>query len=145
VRRNTQLMFNLASYSRILMQEFEGYGGRFEITEFHAPNDFQRIRERTVVHATGYGARALMKDDTVVPVRGQLARLIPQADITYGIGYRNVSFLPRRDTFLIQVTGENDYYGYGNESVEPDRAEAELCVTTIASLFPPVSTTAPRA
>lgn len=144
VRRNTQLMFNLASYSRILMQEFEGYGGKFEITEFHTPGDFQRIREKTIVHATGYGARALMKDDTVVPVRGQLTRMIPQADITYGVGYRNVSFLPRRDTFVIQVTGENDYYGYGNESSDPDRAEAELGVTTIASLFPPVPTGAPR-
>ena len=72
VRRGTQLMFNLASYSRILMQEFEALGGRFEITEFHTPNDFQRIREKTIVHATGYGARALMKDETVVPVRGQL-------------------------------------------------------------------------
>lgn len=144
VRRNTQLMFNLASYSRILMQEFEGFGGRFEITEFHTPADFQRIREKTVVNAPGYGARALMRDETLVPVRGQLTRLIPQADISYGVGYRNVSFLPRRDTFLIQVTGDNDYYGYGNDSDTPDRAEAELGVNTIASLFPPVTTGAPR-
>ena len=144
VRRNTQLMFNLASYSRILMQEFEGYGGKFDITEFHTPSDFQRIREKTIVHATGYGARALMKDETLVPVRGQLTRLIPQSDITYGVGYHNVSFLPRRDSFLIQVTGANDYYGYGNESTDADRAEAELGVTTIASLFPPVVTGTPR-
>lgn len=46
VRRNTNLMFNLASYQRILMQEFEAYGGKYEITEFHTPNDFQRIKER---------------------------------------------------------------------------------------------------
>ncbi|MFN7984212.1 MAG: FAD-dependent oxidoreductase [Vicinamibacterales bacterium] len=138
VRRGTQMMFNLASYSRILMQEFEALGGKFEITEFHTPNDFQRIREKTIVHATGYGARALMKDETVVPVRGQLTRVIPQADITYGVSYHNVSFLPRRDTFVIQVTGENDYYGYGIDTANPDRQEAELGVNTIASLFPPV-------
>ena len=144
VRRGTQLMFNLASYSRILMQEFEALGGKFEITEFHTPNDFQRIREKTIVHATGYGARALMKDETVVPVRGQLTRVIPQADITYGVSYHNVSFLPRRDTFVIQVTGENDYYGYNIEAANPDRAEAELGVNTIASLFPPVSAPVPR-
>lgn len=144
VRRNTQLMFNIASYSRILMQEFEALGGKFEITEFHTPNDFQRIREKTIVHATGYGARALMKDESVVPVRGQITRVIPQADITYGVGYHNVSFLPRRDTFLIQFTGDSDYFGYGNENADPDRTEAELSVNTIASLFPPVAGLVPR-
>ena len=44
-----------------------------------------------------------------------------QADITYGVSYHNVSFLPRRDTFVIQVTGENDYYGYGIDTANPDR------------------------
>ncbi len=137
VRRNTQLMFNLASYQRILMQDFEANGGRVEITEFHTPNDFQRIRERTIVNATGYGARALMSDDSIVPVRGQLTRLIPQSDVTYGVGYKDVSFLPRRDGFVIQVVGDSDYYGYGIDTAVPDRAEAEHGVTTIASLFPP--------
>ena len=46
------------------------------------------------------------------------------------------SFVPRRDGLLLQVTGENDYYGYDNESATPDRAEAEHAVTTIGSLFP---------
>ncbi|MGE3955952.1 MAG: FAD-dependent oxidoreductase [Vicinamibacterales bacterium] len=138
VRRNTNLMFNLASYQRILMQDFEAGGGKLEITEFHAPNEFQRIRERTVVNATGYDARALMNDKSLVPVRGQITRLIPQADVNYGVSYHNVSFLPRRDGFLIQVTGDSDYYGYDIESAVPDRAETELGVTTIASLFPAV-------
>lgn len=131
-------MFNLASYQRIQMQDFEANGGKVEITEFHTPNDFQRIREKTIVNATGYAARALMGDNSLVPVRGQLTRLIPQADINYGVSYNEVSFLPRRDGFLIQVTGDSDYYGYDIETAEPDRAEAERGVTTIASLFPPV-------
>ena len=53
--------------------------------------DFQRIRERTVVNATGYGARALMSDDSIVPVRGQLTRLIPQADVHYGVSYKDLA------------------------------------------------------
>lgn len=76
------------------------------------------------MHATGYGARALMKDETIVPVRGQLTRTIPQPDITYGVSYRNVSFLPRRDGSVIQVTGDSDYYGYGDDTANPDRSEA---------------------
>ena len=46
------------------------------------------------------------------------------------------SFVPRRDGLLLQVTGENDYYGFGDETTVADRAEAEHAVTTIASLFP---------
>jgi glycine/D-amino acid oxidase-like deaminating enzyme len=126
------------------MQDFEANGGRMEITEFHTPNDFQRLKERTIVNATGYGARALLNDQTLVPVRGQLTRTIPQADVTYGVSYKDVSFVPRRDGFVFQVVGDSDYYGYGIEASEPDRAEAEHGVTTIASLFPAVQPQPPR-
>ena len=44
--------------------------------------------------------------------------------------------MPRRDGLLVQVTGENDYYGYGDDTTVADRAEAEHGVATIASLFP---------
>ena len=64
--------------------------------------------------------------------------MIPQSDITYGVSYRDVSFVPRRDGFVFQVVGDSDYYGYGIEATDPDRAEAERGVATIASLFPPV-------
>jgi glycine/D-amino acid oxidase-like deaminating enzyme len=74
-------MFNLASYQRILLQDFEAVGGRFEIVEFKTPADFARIiKEKTLVNCTGYGARALLGDTSVVPVRGQITRLISQAD-----------------------------------------------------------------
>jgi glycine/D-amino acid oxidase-like deaminating enzyme len=137
VRRNSQLMFNLASYQRILLQDFEIVGGKLEIAEFKTPADFARVKEKTLVNCTGYGARALLGDTSVVPVRGQLTRLITQTDATYGLRYKDASFVPRRDGLLLQVTGENDYYGYDNESATPDRAEAEHAVTTIASLFAP--------
>jgi hypothetical protein len=49
-----------------------------------------------------------------------------------------VSFVPRRDGLVYQVVGDSDYCGYGDDSIDPDRAEAELAVTTIGSLFAPV-------
>ena len=88
-----------------------------------------------LVNATGYGAQALFGDQSLVPVRGQLTRMIPQADVTYGLFYQNVSFVPRRDGLVFQVVGDNDYYGYGDETGVPDRLEAEHAVNTIASLF----------
>jgi glycine/D-amino acid oxidase-like deaminating enzyme len=135
VRRNSQLMFNLSSYSRILLEDFTSSGGRIEIAEFKTPADFAHVKEKTLVNCTGYGARALLGDTSIIPVRGQLTRLISQPDATYGLRYKNVSFVPRRDGLLLQVTGENDYYGYDDETTVPDRAEAEQAVTTIGSLF----------
>ena len=135
LQRNTQLMFNLPEYTRTLLADFSASGGKIEIAEFHAPAEFARLKQKTLVNATGYGARALFDDQSVTPVRGQLTRLIPQTDVTYGLFYKSVSFVPRRDGLVFQVVGDNDYYGYNDETAVPDRAEAERAVTTIASLF----------
>jgi hypothetical protein len=135
VARTTMLMFNLSAYCRLLINDFLVDGGRIEITEFHAPADLARLSQKTLIHATGYGARALFGDRSVTPVRGQLARMIPQPDIHYGIFYNNVSFVPRRDGMVFQAVGENDYYGFDDETTVPDRAEAEAAVRTIAGLF----------
>jgi len=71
----------------------------------------------------------------VIPVRGQLARMIPQTDIHYGLSYKNVGLIPRRDELVFQVFGENDYYGFNDDTTVPDRAEAEHAVNTIAGLY----------
>ena len=81
------------------------------------------------------GARVIFSDQSVIPVRGQLARMIPQPDINYGLFYKDVGFIPRRDGMVFQVVGENDYYGFNDETTIPDRAEAEHAVQTIASLY----------
>ena len=137
LRRYSLLMFNLNGYSRMLMSEFRASGGKIEIEEFHTPADFARIREKTLINATGYGSRALFGDQSVVPVRGQVARVIPEPQVDYGLIYRDVAFVPRRDGLVFQVIGENDYYGFDDPSAVPNRAEAELAVDTIAGLFNP--------
>ena len=128
-------MFNLASYTHTLVADFTGNGGKIEIAEFHTPADFHRLKEKTLVNATGYGARALFGDNSIVPVRGQLARMMPDSNLNYGLYYKGVGFTPRRDGLVFQATGDSDYYGYNDDSEKPDRAEAERAVNTIASLF----------
>jgi D-amino-acid oxidase len=68
-------------------------------------------------------------------VRGQLAHLIPQPGIRYGLICQSVSFVPRRDGLVFRVIGENDYCGFGDDTTVPDRAAAELAVSTIAALY----------
>jgi glycine/D-amino acid oxidase-like deaminating enzyme len=135
LHRNSLMMFNLSAYTRTLLGEFAANGGKIEITEFHTPADLARLREKTLVNCTGYGARQLFSDTSVTPVRGQLARLMPQPEVNYGLFYKRVSFVPRRDGLVVQAVGENDYYGFNDPTALPDRAEAESAVATIASLF----------
>lgn len=137
LRRNTQMMFNLTEYTRLLLADFHANGGKIEVREFHSPADFAALPERTLINATGYGARGLFGDQSITPVRGQLARVIPDPSVNYGLYYKHVAFVPRRDGLVFQVVGEDDYYGFDNDSTTPDRAEAELAVNTIAGLFAP--------
>jgi len=137
LRRSALMMFNITAYARLLVADFVANGGKIEVAEFHSPGDFAKLREKTLINATGFGARALFGDESIVPVRGQLARVIPQPEINYGLFYRGVSFVPRRDGMVFQVVGDDDYYGFNDDSILPDRAEAELAVNTIAGLYKP--------
>jgi hypothetical protein len=134
-RHTTNMMFNLTEYSRVLMSDFLENGGRIQTREFHSPADFAALPQRTLINATGYGARALFGDESITPVRGQLTRLIPQPEVRYGVVYNNVSLVPRRDGLVVQAFGPDEGFGFGDASTTPDRAEAEQAVATIARLF----------
>jgi glycine/D-amino acid oxidase-like deaminating enzyme len=135
VRRGMQMMFNLPAYARMLLADFRAAGGRIVIDELRSPQDFARLPHKTVVNATGIGARTLLNDTSVVPVRGQLAHLIPEPGVHYGVQYRKVGMVPRRDGFVLQVYGEDDYFGFDDPSRVPDQSEATLAVNTIAAAF----------
>jgi len=135
VNRQTWMMFNINAYTRLLISDYVAAGGRIEIAVFNSRADFSRLRQKTIVNATGYGARALFSDESIIPVRGQLARTVPQDNVRYGLSHKDVAFIPRRDGFVFQVLGDSDYYGYGDDGTMPDRAEAEHAIKTIAGLF----------
>lgn len=134
-RRSPTLTFNIASYSKQLMNDFFVEGGKLEPREFHAPSELQSLPQKVIVNCTGYGARALWKDESIVPVRGQIAWLIPQPEVTYALGYQGVNVLSRRDGIVVQDGGKGEMEGYNNASEEPDRAAAEASVATVAELF----------
>ncbi|MES2632373.1 MAG: FAD-dependent oxidoreductase [Pseudomonadota bacterium] len=133
-RRFTQMVFNLAAYQRLLMDDFLREGGEIVRRDFEHRRQLAGLRERTVVNCTGYGARALFGDTTIVPVRGQTARLIPQPDVDYMLYLRgkNASMVPRRDGLLVQAQGPNDY---NNDDTRPDRATSEEVVRKLATVF----------
>jgi hypothetical protein len=132
VRRYTTLMFNISSYANYLMNEFQAAGGKIDIREFDHAEQLQQLPERTLVNATGYGARALFNDDSVIPVRGQTARLIPQPEVTYGLRTHNLSVVPRSDGILVQVTG--DPGNFNNADITPHREVSEAAVRELADV-----------
>jgi glycine/D-amino acid oxidase-like deaminating enzyme len=135
VRHSEILTFNIASFGHALMTDFLLAGGRFERREFHAPAELARLKEKVVINCPGYGARALWKDETLVPVRGQIAWLIPQQDVHYAFYYRGVGVVCRRDGVVVQMVEGGDMRGYGDAGETPDRAEAEMAVSRAAEAF----------
>ncbi len=133
--RTSSLMFNIAGYSRQLVSDFLTGGGKIEMLELHSPSELSQLRQKVIVNATGYGARDLWKDDSIVPVRGQIAWLIPQSDVNYGVYYKNVGVLARRDGIVVQDGGTGEMDGYGDANEQPDRAKAEAAVQAVAPLF----------
>jgi glycine/D-amino acid oxidase-like deaminating enzyme len=135
VERSTSMMFNVADYGHTLMTDFLLAGGRIEKREFHAPSELAALKEKVVINCPGYGGRALWQDESITPVRGQIGWLIPQADAAYGVIYKDVSMLARRDGIVIQDLNGGDMTGYGDDDETPRRADSERAVGVIAELF----------
>ena len=135
VRRFSGMMFNIADYGHTLLTDFLLAGGRIERAEFHTPGEIAGLKQKVVINCPGYGARALWKDESIVPVRGQIAWLIPQPELNYGVIYGGVNMLPRRDGIVMQMIEGGDMRGYGDDNEMPDREEALLAVRRIAELY----------
>ncbi len=135
VRTASQLQFNIADLGHTLMADFLAAGGRFEHREFHNLSEVAELKEKVVINCSGYGARALCRDESIVPVRGQIAWLIPQPEVTYGVFYKGVSMVPRRDGIVVQDVSGGDIKGYKDDHEVIDRAEAEHGVRTLAELY----------
>jgi glycine/D-amino acid oxidase-like deaminating enzyme len=132
-QKRPALLFNIAEYTRMLMAEFFANGGAMETFVLHDQRDFAAISERTIINCTGYGARALLGDDSIIPVRGQTAKLIPQPDVDYGFYFssRRVSVYPRRDGLLVQAQAEGDY---NNDIVAIDPDESISAVQRLGEI-----------
>jgi glycine/D-amino acid oxidase-like deaminating enzyme len=135
VYRSEIMMFNIADYGHTLIADFLAAGGKVVVREFHAPAEIAALDEKVVINCPGYGGRALWKDETLVPVRGQIGWLIPQPEVNYGLYYKDVSVVPRRDGIVVQAVEGGDMKGYGDDHEVVDRAESERAVETLAELY----------
>ena len=135
VRRTSGMIFNLADYGHTLMSDFRAAGGQIVRADFHAPADLAALAEPVVINCPGVAAREWWKDASVTPVRGQIAWLVPQPEVDYGVYYRGVNALSRRDGIVVQDISGGDMKGYGDSNETPDRADAEHAVGVITELY----------
>ncbi len=135
VYRTTGMQFNLASYSHTLLNDFRAAGGQIVVRNFASPADLAGLKQTVVINCPGYGARTLWRDTSITPVRGQIAWLIPQPDVNYGVFYNDVFVLSRTDGIVVQDLSGGDMKGYNDDNEAPDRAAAEKVVNVVSDLY----------
>ena len=128
-------MFNLADYGHTLLSDFRAAGGQVVHAEFHAPADLAALPEPVVINCPGVAAREWWKDASLTPVRGQIAWLVPQPEVDYGVYYRGVNAISRRDGIVVQDISGGDMKGYGDTNETTDRTDAEHAVGVLAELY----------
>ena len=129
------MVFNVASYMDRLTRDYLLRGGKMMRREFPDRATILALPEPVIVNCTGYGAKDLWGDDSLAPVRGQINWMTPQRHARYGVYYNNVSASSRRDGVIVQYTGPNNDYGFGDESETADPEETTMALETLASLF----------
>jgi glycine/D-amino acid oxidase-like deaminating enzyme len=135
-RYGVTMTFNVAVYAQTLLNNFLAMGGRIQRATFATPRDVAALPQRVIVNCTGYGAKSLWNDESLIPVRGQIAWLAPQREAHYGIYFRNINVLARRDGVVVQDGGAvDDSWGYGLDDETPDHAEFERALALTAPLF----------
>ncbi|GGD51601.1 D-amino-acid oxidase [Aurantiacibacter arachoides] len=135
VRSGETMVFNVSEYADRLQAAFLAHGGKMVRRRFPDRAAILALAEPVVVHCTGYGAREVWGDESLVPVRGQINWLMPQPDARYAIYYDAVQAVSRRDGVVVQYLGPNDDWGYGDPEEVPDPAETTRALSRLRRLF----------
>ncbi len=140
-QRSSHMYFNFPAYGHMLLTEFFERGGRYVMRDFHSPAEFAGLPEKVVIHATGYAARDLWQDRTIIPVRGQTGWLVPQPDAHYSLRSNNMSLLSKADGVVVMNNNPDmgDMLGVGDSTELPNRAPIEEALAALAPLFAPLA------
>jgi glycine/D-amino acid oxidase-like deaminating enzyme len=129
-RRFTTMMIEPPVYLNALLQDFQIAGGRVVVRGFESAGELQSLPEPLLINCTGLGAGALFSDKEIVPVKGQLTVLLPQADVNYNLLSGGVYMFPRRDGILLGGTWDR-----GNWDLAPDLEAQKRIVARHRELF----------
>jgi D-amino-acid oxidase len=130
VRQFDTMMIETPLYLRRLEADVRLAGAEIVVREFAGAAQVRELPERTVFNCTGLGARALFGDSEIMPVRGQLAILLPQPEVDYNLIAREGYMFGRDDGIVLGGTFER-----GEWSLEPDPATIARILGGHRSIF----------
>ena len=117
-------------YLRQMMRDIEGAGGRIAVRDFASPAEIAALPETLVFNCTGLGARELFGDMELIPIRGQLAILIPQPEVRYAFTGEAGYMFPRPDGIVIGGSYERNIW-----EAEPQPERIARIVASHQQLF----------
>ncbi|MGC1334768.1 MAG: FAD-dependent oxidoreductase [Candidatus Cybelea sp.] len=139
VRRFTTMLIEPNTYLPAVMRDFLLRGGKIEVRTFATLRQMHDLEEQVVFNCTGLGARVLCNDDELVPVRGQLTVLEPQADVDYIYLANGLYMFPRNDGIVLGGT-----FDRGDWSLEVDPVQQARILAGHATIYHRTSLIAPR-
>lgn len=133
-----ELRIEPSIYLDALVADVIAHGGRTIIRKFASMRDVLALDETVIVNCTGLGAKELVGDSELLPLKGQLIVLVPQEEVTYSTngGVANsppgvfVHMMPRRDGIILGGTSQRDVW-----TTEIDEAERARVVDGHKGLF----------
>ena len=117
-------------YMAQLTEDFLRAGGRMKIRRFASAAELAELPERLIFNCTGLGARELLGDTELGPIRGQIVVLAPQPEVQYAYTLPSGYMFPRADGIILGGTFER-----GEWSTVPEPATIARIVDNHRELF----------
>lgn len=116
------MLIEPAVYLNALLRDFLTARGNLTVREFRDAGELLALPESLLFNCTGLGARDLFHDDELIPIRGQLCFLLPQAEIDYmTLGPGDIYMFPRHDGVLLGGTHDRGVWDMQVEPAATDR------------------------
>jgi D-amino-acid oxidase len=116
-----------------MLRDVALFGGRVVVRRVAAPAELMALPEEVIVNCTRRGSRELFGDRELIPLKGQLTVLLPQADVDYAITgagpvatalpSAGLHMMPRADGIVLGGTRERDVW-----TLEPNQEELKRVV-----------------
>jgi D-amino-acid oxidase len=94
------LLIEAPFYLAALVEEIRRAGCELRERAFSDAGDLGQLAEPAIVNCLGLGAGAVFADQAIVPIRGQLVHLRPQA-LSYLLDHPNGYMVPRSDALVL--------------------------------------------
>jgi len=131
IHKTWTLRFQVPVFMQAMQDDFRIAGGKVVIKEFGKPEEVDALPETVVINCMGLGSKGVFADPELMPIRGQLTHLVPQADLKYSFSWRTklVNFNPRHDALTCGGSTLPNIW-----SMEPDKTEVDRVIDGLTEM-----------